>query len=125
MKRNNNVISHKRSEIKSIIKDFREIIKIYGFRYKKTVLKHLRLSLRSDKKVADDKKEEDIDYLQEIIDRLTRLKHTILNKINVTTKTLNIMRLKQLSICLKAMMKITIYILSTINSINHFLIRLY
>ena len=40
MKHNNNMISHKKSEIKSIISDFREIIKIYDFKYKKTVLKH-------------------------------------------------------------------------------------
>ena len=42
MENNNNAIVHKKSEIKSIIKDFREIIKNYGFKYKKTTLKHLK-----------------------------------------------------------------------------------
>ena len=32
------------------------------------------MSLRSDKKVADDRKEDDMEYLQEMIDRLSRLK---------------------------------------------------
>ena len=45
----NNVIAYKKSEIKSIIKDFREFIVNYGFKYKKTVLKNLRRRLRSEK----------------------------------------------------------------------------
>ena len=31
----NNKISHKKSEIKSIIDDFREFIKVYGIKYNK------------------------------------------------------------------------------------------
>ena len=69
-----NVIAYKKSLIKSIIKDFREFIGNYGFKYKKTVLKNLRRRLRSDKKAADDEYEDDIEYLQEIIDRLSSLK---------------------------------------------------
>ena len=52
-----NVITHKKSEIKSTIKDFREIINIYGFKYNKTVIKNLRRRLRSDQKAADDEDE--------------------------------------------------------------------
>ena len=52
-----NVITHKISEIKSTIKGFREIINIYGFKYNKTVIKNLRRRLRSDQKAADDKDE--------------------------------------------------------------------
>ena len=70
----NNVITHKKSEIKSIIKDFREIINIYGFKCNKNVIKNLRRRLRSDKKAADDEDEDDIECLQEIIDRLSKLK---------------------------------------------------
>ena len=35
-------MENKKSEIKSIIKDFREIIKTHGFKYKKAVIKNLR-----------------------------------------------------------------------------------
>ena len=35
----NNVIVHKKSLIKSIIKDFKETYPQYGFKYKKNVLK--------------------------------------------------------------------------------------
>ena len=71
----NNVIMHKKSFIKSIIKDFREFIVDYGFKYKKkTVLKNLRRRLRSDKKAADDEDEDDSEYLQDIIDKLSVLK---------------------------------------------------
>ena len=71
----NNVIMHKKSFIKSIIKDFREFIVDYGFKYKKkTVLKNLRRRLRSDKKAADDEDEDDSEYLKDIIDKLSVLK---------------------------------------------------
>ena len=38
----NNTISHKKSEIKSIIDDFREFIKVYGFKYNKKKVKFLK-----------------------------------------------------------------------------------
>ena len=31
----NNTISHKKSEIKAIINDFKDIIRVHGFRYNK------------------------------------------------------------------------------------------
>ena len=62
---------YKKSLIKSIIKDFREFVVDYGFKYKKTVLKNVRRRLRSDKKAADDENEDDNEYLQEITDRLS------------------------------------------------------
>ena len=65
---------HKKIVIKSIIKDFREIIEQYGFRYKKTLFKSLRKTLRSDEKAANDKNEDGNEYLRGIIDRLDRLK---------------------------------------------------
>ena len=55
----NNVIVYKKPEIKSIIKDFREIITQCGFKYKKSVIKNLRKRLRSDKKTANDEDNED------------------------------------------------------------------
>ena len=42
MEPNKNVIMCKKSLIKSIIKDFREIIVQYGFQYRKNVLKTLK-----------------------------------------------------------------------------------
>ena len=39
MNNNNNVILCKKSEMKLITKDFREMIKIYGFKYKKSIFK--------------------------------------------------------------------------------------
>ena len=125
MENDNNVIMHKKSEIKSIIKDFREIIKNYGSKYNKKNIKTLRKVLRSDEKAADDKKENDIEYLQGIINRLNNLKNTISNKINIMMKTSNIMVLKQLNICLIISIMITQYIQSTNNNINHFLMEFY
>ena len=71
---------HKKIVIKSIIKDFREIIEQYGFRYKKTLFQNLRKTLRSDEKAANDKNENDNEYLRGIIDRLDRLKKNYIKK---------------------------------------------
>ena len=124
MENNNNVIMHKKSEIKSRFKDFREIIKTYGFKYNKNI-KTLRKALRSDEKAADDKKKDDAEYLQGIINRLNNLKNSISNKIDIMIKTLNIMELKQLNICLIISIMITDYIQSITNNINHFLMEFY
>ena len=43
-------------------------------------MKNLRRRLRSDKKAADDENEDDIEYLQEIIDRLDKLKKEYLKQ---------------------------------------------
>ena len=69
-------ISYKKSLIKSIINDLREIISLYGSKYtkKKKRIKRLRSRLRLDKKAANDEKEDDNEYLQGIIDALTDLK---------------------------------------------------
>ena len=80
MEQNNDVIMHKKSVIINLIKDFREIIKQYGFKYKKNVLKYLRKRLRSDEKAAYDEDEDDIKCLQEIIDRLSKLKKHYIKK---------------------------------------------
>ena len=72
MNNNNNVISHEKSEIMSIIKKFREMIRMYGFKYKKSTLKHLK-ALRSHEKIVNDENEGDIKYLQERVDYLKRL----------------------------------------------------
>ena len=68
----NNAIAHKKYLIKSIIKDFTEFIALYGFKYRKNIIKNWRRRLRSDTKAADDENEDDIEYLQEIIDRLDK-----------------------------------------------------
>ena len=46
----NNAISYKESLIKSIIKDFREIITQYGFKYRTRLLKNLKKHLDKMKK---------------------------------------------------------------------------
>ena len=54
-------ISYKKSLIKSIINDLREIISLYGSKYtkKKKIIKRLRSRLRLDKKAANNEKEDD------------------------------------------------------------------
>ena len=64
----------KKSGIMSITKDFRKMIRIYGFRYKRSTLKHLRFSLRSHEKIVIDEKEDHIEYLQDRINYLKTLK---------------------------------------------------
>ena len=54
MDHNNNVITHKKSEIMSITKDFREFIKTFRSKYKKSVIKNLRKTLRLHEKVVND-----------------------------------------------------------------------
>ena len=66
-------MENKKSEIKSIIKEFREIIKTYGLKYKKTVLKNLRKPLRSHEKIVYDGNEDEIEYLQERVNYLNKL----------------------------------------------------
>ena len=46
----NNTIAHKKSEIKLITDDFKEIIKIYGFRCNKKRLSNLRKATRDCEK---------------------------------------------------------------------------
>ena len=72
MEPDNNVIKYKKSLIKLIIKDFRDIITQYGFKYRKDVLRSLRRTLKSDEKAANDENEDDNEYLQGIIDRLNK-----------------------------------------------------
>ena len=71
----NNTISHKKSEIKSRIDDFREFIKVYGFKYNKKRLSNLRRSLKNHEKIVYDEKEDDIEYLKGRIDYLKCLKN--------------------------------------------------
>ena len=59
----------KKSEIKSITQDFRKLIEQYRCRYKKNSLKALKRALRLDEKAANDEKEHDLEYLQDIINR--------------------------------------------------------
>ena len=72
MEPDNNVIKYKKSLIKLIIKDFRDIITQYGFECRKDVLRSLRRTLKSDEKAANDENEDDNEYLQGIIDRLNK-----------------------------------------------------
>ena len=107
MEPGNNVTTYKKSLIKSIIKNSREIITQCGFKYRKDLLKILRRALRSDAKAANDENENDDEYLQGIIDRLNRFKKHYLKKIITTITTQNIGELKISSICLiKMKMKI-------------------
>ena len=108
MEHNNDVIMHKKSVIKSIIEDFREIIKQYGFKYKRSLIKNLRRRLRSDNKAVCDENEDDIEYLQGIIDRLSKLKKHYIKKINIMITLSNIGELKLLSIYLMMKMKIMV-----------------
>ena len=117
----------KKYEIKSITEDFREIIKTYGFKCNKTVIKHLRKSLRSHEKIVCDENEDDIEYLQERVNYLNKLLkvYTKQNQYHDMTAMLNITVLKLLTIYLKTMMKITICTKLTTNNINHFQARYY
>ena len=63
----NNTISYKKSEIKLITDEFREIIKIYSFKYNKKKLSKLRRRIRDHEKIVNDKKEDNIEYLQDHI----------------------------------------------------------
>ena len=73
----NNTIAHKKSEIKLITHDFREIIRIYGFRYNKKRLSNLRKAIRDCEKIVIDEKEDDIEYLQNRINYLNSFKKWI------------------------------------------------
>ena len=73
MNHNNNVIMQKKSEIKSTTKEFREFITLYGFKYRKSVIKHLRRAPRSHEKIANDEDEDDIEYLQECVCYLSKI----------------------------------------------------
>ena len=66
-------MENKKSEIMSIIKGFREFIKTFGFKYKKSIIENLRKSLRSHEKIVNDEDEDDIEYLQEKINYLNNL----------------------------------------------------
>ena len=74
MEPDNNVITYNKSLIKLIIKDLREILTQYGFKYRKDALTIFRRKLRSDEKSANDEKEDDNEYFQDIIDSLNRMK---------------------------------------------------
>ena len=67
-------MENKKSEIKSIIQYFRVIIEQYGFRYKKPILKNVKRMVRRDEKTDNDQKEDDVEYLESIIDKLIKLK---------------------------------------------------
>ena len=73
-------------------------------------VKYLKKSLGNHEKIVYDEKEDDIEYLKDLINYLNSLKMDILNKINIKTKISNIMELRLLGIYLMMMMKITIYI---------------
>ena len=64
MNHNNNVIMLKKCEIKSIIKDFREVITTYGFKDRKSLLKSLKRTLRSHEKIVNDENEDDSEYFK-------------------------------------------------------------
>ena len=70
----NNTISCKKSKIKLITDDFREIIRIYGFTYNTQRLSKLRRAIRDHEKIVIDEKEDDIEYLQDRINYLNSLK---------------------------------------------------
>ena len=75
----NNTIVHKKSEIKLITDDFREIIKIYGFKYNKKRLSTLRRAIRTHEKIVIDN-EDDNEYLQDRINYLNGLKNGYLKQ---------------------------------------------
>ena len=119
----NNTIEHNKHILNLIIKVFRELIGLYRFRTDKELLKILRKALRKREKIVYDEKGDDIEYLKGYINELKGLKTIILIKINIMTTELNISALrKQLDICLKMMMRTTMYTRLT-NNISHFLVR--
>ena len=96
-----------------------------GLKLIKKTIKILRKSIRNYEKVVYDKKEDDIEYIKGNINKLKNLKKLTLTEVNIMATGLNILALmKQLSICLKMMKKITTY-MKLINNISHLLARLY
>ena len=80
MEPENNVYTYKKSLIKSITKDLREIITQYGFKYTKDVLRRSKRTLRSFEKVANDENEDDNEYLKYVIDSLNSFRKGYLKK---------------------------------------------
>ena len=63
----NDTIDNKKFELDSIIKEFREIITMYKFRFEKEYIKILRKSIRDYEKIVNDESEDDIEYLKDQI----------------------------------------------------------
>ena len=121
----NNSIEGKNYELYLIIKEFRELISMYRFRFIKKSTRILRKSLRNYEKIVNDEKGDDIEYLKDQVNSLKNLKNLYIIKINITTTKFSILVLmKPLNTCLKMKMKTTIF-MSLINNINHFLVRFY
>ena len=121
----NNTIEHNKHVLNLIIKEFRELIDLYRFRTDKKTLKIFRKALRKREKSIYDEKEDDIEYLKDNIDKLKGLKNNYFDRINIMTTKLNILALiKQLDICSKMKLRITVNTRS-INNISQFLVRLY
>ena len=127
----NNTIEGKKYELISIIKEFRELISMYRFRFTKESTKLLRKALRLNEKIVNNEKEGDTEYLKDQLNSLNNFKNVYTKKISIMITKLSILALmKLLDICLKIMMimmmvmKIAIFT-GLINNISHFLARFY
>ena len=76
----NNTIDHRKIELCLIIKEFRELISLYRFIFEKKSTKILRRALRKHEKMADDKNEDNIEYLKDQVNSLKDLKNVYLKK---------------------------------------------
>ena len=68
------------SEMKLITDDFREINRMYCFKYNKKRLSKLRRAIRDHEKIVIDKKEDDSDYFQDRINYSNSLKNGYLKQ---------------------------------------------
>ena len=66
-------VINKKSEIMTIIKNFREEIATYDFKDKESLLKSLKKLLELYEKIVDDEDEDDIYYLKDCINYLNNL----------------------------------------------------
>ena len=119
----NNTISHKKSEIKTIIYEFRETIKVCDFRYSKKRLTNLKILLRIHEKIVYDEKEDDIEYLKERVDDLNCLKNGYFEENQYQDKNVKYRGIETIKYLFNDEDEDYSIYLIKINNISHFLIR--
>ena len=84
----------KKSEIKTIIDDFREFIVSYRFSFGKESTKILIKSIRNYEKIVNDEKEDNIEYLKDQFNSLKNFKKAYLKKKSELTKLIKNYKVK-------------------------------
>ena len=105
-------------EIMSTTDDFKKLANTSELRFKRNLLTSLKKTLKPYVKFVNNDFKNDIEDLQGCIDYLNNLFNSYAGKNKCN-------EIETIDTCLMIMVKIVIYILLTINNINHFLISLY